>query len=459
VDTLNLQIQGFALGASSDVCHFLLRVFGFKKPKRSYTFIGKGKKRVFEPNHAHSEEPARKVIHVDMDAFYASVEMRDRPELRGRPLIVGGSPESRAVVCSASYEARARGVRSAMPCSRAARLCPDAVFVRPNFEKYTAASRDIRAIFRQVTDQIEPLSLDEAYLDVTRHHWAVDPSETRASRLAQWICAEIRARLGLSASAGVAPNKLVAKIASDFRKPGGLTVVAPERVEQFMAPLPVGRLWGVGEKTEKRLHELGYFSVTDLRRSSAERLAMELGNFGPELYRQAWGIDHRPVISHWEARSRGSERTFLRDIQDVGRLLEVIDQLCSELASEGEAPNQSEDRARSAGPAPRLGLLEKAARTVTVKIRYEDFTTLTRSLTLQGSTRDLDEIAAIARELLFKNTEVGIRPVRLLGVSVSGFAESGPDSEGPEQELGRQLWLPTVHRDWGQFKGNSPSGS
>lgn len=372
-------------------------------------------------------EPVRKIIHVDMDAFYVSVEVRDRPELRGRPVIVGGSPQSRGVVCSASYEARRFGVRSAMACSRAQRLCPQAVFVHPNFEKYTEASREIRAIFREVTDRIEPLSLDEAYLDVTQNH----RGEKHAMVLARWIREEIRSRLGLTASAGVGPNKLIAKIASDFRKPDGLTVIPPERVEAFLAPLQVGRLWGVGEKTEKRLNDLGFFKVEDLRSSTPEFLREKLGSYGPELYRQAFGLDDREVISHWEPKSRGSERTFSQDIAEAGKLLLILDELADEVARE-------------------IARLQKPARTVTVKIRYGDFTTLTRSKTLAFATDRFEEISEVARELLFKNTEVGSRAVRLLGLSMSGFAEdaeSGAEKwpETWEQvKPGDQLWLPFV---------------
>ena len=346
-----------------------------------------------------TEAITRKIIHVDMDAFYASVEVRDHPELRGRPLVVGGSPEGRSVVCSASYEARRFGVRSAMACSRARRLCPQAIFVHPNFDRYTEVSAQIREIFHEVTDRVEPLSLDEAYLDVTQNHH----SESQASKLATWIRSEILRRTGLTASAGVAPNKLVAKIASDFRKPDGLTVVAPERVEAFMAPLAVGRLWGVGEKTEARLKELGLVTVADLRARTPDELEKLLGGFGRELHRQAWGIDHREVISHWEPRSRGSERTFRQDIQESGRLLDVVDELAGEVVGE-------------------IRRISKPARTVTLKIRYHDFTTITRSQTLALPTDELSVVAPLARELLFRNTEVGVRPVRLLGLSLGGFA-------------------------------------
>ena len=371
----------------------------------------------------------RKIIHVDMDAFFASVEIRDRPELRGRPVVVGGSPEGRGVVCAASYEARKFGVRSAISCRKAFQLCPQAVFVSPRFDRYQEVSREIRAVFREVTDRIEPLSLDEAYLDVTENHFG----EERAGILARWIRAEIRARLGLTASAGVAPNKLVAKIASDYRKPDGLTVVAPERVEQFMSGFSVGRLWGVGEKTEKRLNEAGFFKVTDLRASTPEKLRELLGSFGPDLYEQSWGRDDRPVISHWEPKSRGSERTFSRDIQDASHLMAIIDELASEV---------SEDLERIGRP----------GRTVTLKIRYGDFETITRSETIALPTQDALVIGETARALLFKNTEVGERPVRLLGLSMSSLV--GPSGDLDESGgTPEQLWLPfTANR-------NDPRGS
>ncbi len=360
----------------------------------------------------------RKIIHVDMDAFFASVEIRDRPELRGRPVVVGGSPEGRGVVCAASYEARKFGVRSAISCRKAYQLCPQAVFVQPRFDRYQEVSREIRGIFREVTDRIEPLSLDEAYLDVTENHFG----EARAGILARWIRAEIKSRLGLTASAGVAPNKLVAKIASDYRKPDGLTVVAPERVEQFMAGFKVGRLWGVGEKTEKRLNEAGFFNVTDLRASTPEKLRELLGSFGPDLFEQSWGRDDRPVISHWEPKSRGSERTFSRDIQDASHLMAIVDELASEVAEDLE----------------RIG---RPGRTVTLKIRYGDFETITRSETITLPTQDPLVIGETARALLFKNTEVGARPVRLLGLSMSSLV--GPSGDLDEaSSTPEQLWLP-----------------
>ncbi len=352
----------------------------------------------------------RKIIHVDMDAFYASVEKHDREELRDIPVIVGGSPEGRGVVASCCYDARRYGVRSAMSARMAARLCPSAAFVFPRFERYREVSSQIRAVFREVTDRVEPLSLDEAYLDVTQNH----RGEPLAGRLAQWIRSEIRLRTGLTASAGVGPNKLVAKIASDLNKPDGLTIIPPQRVESLLAGLPVGRLWGVGPRTAERLERLGCFKVEDLRRAPLQALEAALGRFGRELQEQAWGRDQREVISHWDPKSRGAETTFSEDILDVGRLLRVVDDLAAEVAE---------------------GLIEmgRPGRSVTLKIRYSNFETITRSQTTMRPTARAARISEMARELLFRETEVGIRPLRLLGLSVGSLVS---EDEGPEQ-----LWL------------------
>ncbi|HUP56393.1 MAG TPA: DNA polymerase IV, partial [Bdellovibrionota bacterium] len=269
----------------------------------------------------------RKIIHVDMDAFYTSVEQRDRPELRGKPVVVGGSAEGRGVVASASYEARKFGVRSAMPSKRAAQLCPNLIFVRPNFEKYTEASRRIRAIFESVTELVEPLSLDEAYLDVTENKLG----EPLAGKLAILIKRRIRDELQLTASAGVGPNKFVAKIASDLKKPDGLVVVPPERVREFVDPLPVERFWGVGPATAKRLHSLGLRTGKDVRECSLSILEAALGKFGAFLHGLSQGIDDRAVESDWDPKSRGAETTFGKDLLEVPRLQQVLDELSQEV--------------------------------------------------------------------------------------------------------------------------------
>ncbi|MFT3928174.1 MAG: DNA polymerase IV [Myxococcales bacterium] len=356
------------------------------------------------------EERPRKIIHVDMDAFYASVEQRDRPELRGRPVIVGGRPGMRGVVAACSYEARAFGVRSAMPTTRAERLCPDAVFVRPRMDRYVGVSREVRQIFRQVTDRVEPLSLDEAYLDVTENKL----SEPSAGKLARHLKEEIKQRTGLTASAGVGPSKLVAKIASDVNKPDGFLVVRPEDVAAFLAPLPVSRLWGVGPKTAERLAELNIKTVEDVRRADIGTLTQRLGRYGAYLLAQAWGDDDRTVESEREAKSRGSETTFLEDEWSVSALCHTLQGLSEQVSAE-------------------LVSMETRARTVTLKLRYADFTTITRSRSVPRPLQDAASIYEIAKDLLVTATQAGSQAVRLIGVSVSTLQRPG----APEQ-----LFLP-----------------
>lgn len=353
--------------------------------------------------------PVRKIIHVDMDAFYASVEQRDRPELRGKPVVVGGRPQSRGVVASCSYEARKFGVRSAMSCAQAARICPQAEFVRPNFTKYVEASHAIREIFLEYTDLVQPLSLDEAYLDVTVNK----RGEPSASKIAREIKARIQERIQLTASAGVGPNKFIAKLASDFRKPDGLVIVPPEKVAAFVEKLPVERLWGVGPATAKRLHEAGFRTTADLRAVSAASLEQRFGSLGPFLHDLAHGIDDREVDPSRESKSIGAETTFDRDISDPDRLAVKIRELSQELADS-------------------LQKEHKPAKTITLKLRYEDFSTITRSKTLARFTDDADLIAATAEKMLRENTDIATRSARLIGVSVSKlWNESEPE----------QLWL------------------
>jgi len=340
----------------------------------------------------------RKIIHVDMDAFYASVEQRDRPELRNRPVIVGGRPDARGVVAACSYEARVFGIRSAMPSSQAYRLCKEAVFLRPRMAHYAEISREIRAIFATVSDRVEPLSLDEAYLDVTENKLG----EPLAGKLAQKLRHEIRRITGLTASAGVGPCKLVAKIASDVNKPNGLCVVPPEAVADFLAPLPVGRLWGVGPKTVQRLEELGIRSVLDVRNAAPELLERRLGRYGELLQQLAWGNDARHVESHRERKSRGSETTFPADVTDLTELCEALHGLSEEVGAE-------------------LKGTELGARTCTLKLRYGDFQTITRSRSFGEPLRDGGALYRAARELLFTATEADTRPVRLIGVAASAF--------------------------------------
>jgi DNA polymerase-4 len=336
----------------------------------------------------------RKIIHVDMDAFYASVEQRDRPELRGRPLVVGGEPNTRGVVAACSYEARRFGVHSAMSCAQAYRLCPDAIFVRPRMARYVEVSGQIREIFRSVTGQVEPLSLDEAYLDVTHNHL----SEPMASKLARQIKRLIWERTALVASAGVGPSKLVAKIASDLDKPDGFRVVLPEQVLDFLAPLPVTRLWGVGPATAERLSALGVKTIADVRRLDPALLAQRFGKYGTQLLRLAMGDDPRPVEPRMRPKSRGSETTFADDLLDLAALSEVLRDQCADVAA---------DLARG-------GL---RARSVTLKLRYDDFATITRSRSVVQPMCEAEVLYQLALALLLGSTEAGSRPVRLIGVS------------------------------------------
>jgi len=341
-----------------------------------------------------------------MDAFYASVEQRDKPELRGLPVAVGGSPEQRGVVAAASYEARVFGVRSAMPMARAVRLCPSLVIVRPDFARYRSASQSVFAIFRQVTALVEPLSLDEAYLDVTENAWG----ETLGQTVARRIKEEIKAATGLTASAGVAPNKFLAKIASGWKKPDGLTVIAPERVEQFLHRLPVDALWGVGPVTAQRLRDRGIERLVDVRTASAATLQEAVGGHADWLRRLAEGLDDRPVEPNQPAKSAGTENTFSQDLTDLLEIRKEVD----EMARDGAA------------------WLERKhlfCRTVTIKVRYSDFTTITRSHSSDRPTRDADEISARAVSLLDR-TEAGQRPVRLLGVSVHNLVDPSEKRAG-----------------------------
>src|SRR5882757_6766885 len=261
-----------------------------------------------------------RILHVDMDAFYASVEQRDDPALRGKPLAVGGRPEGRGVVAAASYEARAFGVYSAMPMSRAVRLCPSLLIVRPDFARYKAASNAVFSIFREVTPLVEPLSLDEAYLDVTENAWG----ETFATSVARRLKERIRADTGLTASAGVAPNKFLAKIASGWKKPDGLTVISPDRVEPFLQKLPVDALWGVGPVTARKLRARGIERLVDVRAVELELLRETVGSLADWLRQLANGVDDRPVVPNREAKSSGSESTYPEDLTDLTTIREEI---------------------------------------------------------------------------------------------------------------------------------------
>src|SRR6478736_7692012 len=270
----------------------------------------------------------RRILHVDMDAFYASVEQRDDPSLRGKPVAVGGSAESRGVVCAASYEARQFGVRSAMPMSRAVRLCPTLVIIPPSFRKYRSVSSEVFGLFREVTPLVEPLSLDEAYLDVTENAWGETLGRTVAARLK----AVIREKTCLTASAGVAPNKFLAKIASGWKKPDGLTVIAPERMESFLRELPVDALWGVGPVTAQRLRERGIQRLVDVRTADPEVLRAAVGSMTEWLQKLAAGQDDRAVEPNRPAKSAGSEETYATDLHSLEEIKREVDQLARGVA-------------------------------------------------------------------------------------------------------------------------------
>ena len=340
--------------------------------------------------------PERKIIHIDMDAFFASVEQRDDPSLRGKPVAVGGAG-GRGVVAAASYEARTFGVKSAMPSVTALRLCPDLLFVPPRFDAYRAVSHQIRAIFADYTDLIEPLSLDEAYLDVTIDRRALGT----ATAIGEEIRARIRADTGLTASAGVSYNKFIAKLASDQNKPDGLCVIPPSKGPAFVASLPVRRFHGVGPVTAARMEKLGIHTGADLRAQAPEFLTRHFGSSGRYFHDAARGIDNRPVRSERQVKSVGAESTFATDVSDLAAaraaLAPILDSLMRRVESSGAA-----------------------GRTVTLKVRYSDFTLRTRSRSLVHATRDGAMIARIADDLLQQLADLS-RGVRLLGVSLSAI--------------------------------------
>ena len=346
------------------------------------------------------------ILHIDMDAFYASVEERERPELKGKPVIVGGSPTGRGVVAAANYKAREFGVHSAMPASRAARLCPQAVFLPSRIDFYAAVSEQIQKIFCDYTPLVEPLSLDEAFLDVTA-------SETRfggAEAIGRTIKERIKKELRLTASVGIAPNKFVAKVASDLGKPDGFVIVSPGGVQAFLDPLPVSRLWGVGKVTRGLLEEKGIRTIEQVRRQTSGRLHDLLGKWGDHLWELAQGRDDRAVVPDREAKSISHETTFETDHRDLRLLRSYIVELAEQVAR----------RLR------RHGL---RARTVEIKIRFADFKTITRSRTLSKATQTTQELVSAAVDLLKTHLPEKHRGVRLVGMGVSQL-DSGEPAQG-----------------------------
>ena len=339
----------------------------------------------------------RKIIHIDMDAFYASIEQLDNAELKGKPVIVGGRPDSRGVVAACSYEARRFGVHSAMPCSRAYFLCPQANFVRPRMDRYKELSSTIMDIFKRYTDIVEPLSLDEAFLDISNNKMA----EPSATILANEIRKTILTETGLTASAGVSCNKFVAKIASDINKPNGMCVIKPEEIPDFLANLPIGKFFGVGKVTERKMKSLGIKTGRDLKSHTREELVEHFGKSGLFYYDIVRGKDLRPVTAKRIRKSIGAERTLKEDIDNIDEIVAILEQMSIRISESLQKRNSN-------------------CRTITLKVRYSDFSTVTRSFTSKSPLLHQDEIFSLVPRLL-DATEAGYRKVRLLGLSASNL--------------------------------------
>lgn len=346
------------------------------------------------------KKPVRKIIHIDMDAFYASVEQRDNPELKGKPIAVGGSPEGRGgVVATCSYEARKFGVRSAMPSKKAMQLCPQIIFIKPRFDVYKEVSRQVRTIFHRYTDLIEPLSLDEAYLDVTEDKQQIGS----AIDIAELIRKAIKEELHLTASAGISINKFVAKIASDMRKPDGLTFIGPSKVESFIEALAIEKFYGVGKVTAEKMKAMNIHIGVDLKKLSEKQLVQHFGKVGRFYFRIVRGIDDRPVEPNQETKSIAAEDTFPEDLTTLDEMNKELEKLAPIVYG-------------------RLIKHQLKARTITVKIKYHDFKIVTRSKSFTEPMDDLSVIISTAKELLL-NTEPDDVRIRLLGISVSNFRE------------------------------------
>ena len=350
-------------------------------------------------------QPIRKIIHIDMDAFYASVEQRDRPEFKGKPVIVGGDPKSRGVVAACSYEARKFGIHSAMASVTAYRLCPGAVFIRPRFDMYREVSAQLREIFYEYTGLVEPLSLDEAFLDVTENYKGM-PSATLIAR-------ELKKKIfqrtgGLTSSAGVSFNKFLAKVASDINKPDGITVITPEMADEFIDKLPIRKFFGVGKVTEEKMLNIGIKTGADLKKYKKEQLIQIFGKSGNYFYDIAHGLDDRPVEPNRIRKSIGKETTFSEDIDDTDHIIEILEDIAAKLEN---------------------SLIKKDAkgRTITLKMKYFDFQSITRSITIDEPAESASVIMKYVKPLLAK-TEAGEKKVRLLGISISNFDDQETNS-------------------------------
>ena len=341
------------------------------------------------------------ILHVDMDAFYASIEIRDQPALIGKPVVVGGSPQGRGVISAASYEARKFGLHSAMSAAKALRLCPQVVFVRPRMEHYAAISKQIREIFFRFTSLIEPIALDEAFLDVSGSEGLFGPAKSIAMQIKQ----AIRSETGLCASAGIATNKFLAKIASDLEKPDGLTMVEPDGIHEFLGPLPISKLWGVGKVTCRRFESIGVTTVGRLRQMPLETLTAWFGVHGEHFWRLARGLDSRPVVSDRDARSISHESTFANDLSDADALVAWILELADQVSR-------------------RLRRYDIVAKTATIKIRYSDFKTITRSHTFAERTDSSGQLGAVGRQLLESVLADSDQLQQRGGVRLLGFSTS-----------------------------------
>ena len=377
--------------------------------------------------------PQREILHVDMDAFYASVEEREDPSLVGKPVIVSGRPDGRGVVSAANYVARRYGVQSAMPAARAVRLCPNGVFLPPRHRLYAEVSREINSVFKHFTPLVEPLALDEAFLDVTGSMRLFGPG----IQIARAVKDTILQRTQLIASVGVAPNKFLAKLASDVQKPDALVWVKPGEEQDFLDPLPVRRIWGVGRRTADTLERIGVQTVCDLRAQPLELLEELFGKQGNHIAQLARGVDDRPVVAEHEARSISHETTFAEDVADAAVMRAWLLELADQVAS----------RARK---------LELSGRTIQIKVRFGDFKTITRSVTLERSTHSSREVRAAVDMLFTERLGVALRPVRLLGAGLSGF---GPDGNAQDDLFGdalrekEQVLDDVVDRARGRFGG------
>jgi DNA polymerase-4 len=342
-------------------------------------------------------EELRQIIHVDMDAYYASIEQRDHPELRGMPVVVGGDRYGRGVVTTCSYEARKYGIHSAMPSKIAYQRCPHAIFIKPRFNLYQEISEQIMEIFHRFSEHVQPLSLDEAYLDVS----AISKNFTTSKLLALQIKNEIKKQTGLTASVGVSFNKFLAKVASDFNKPNGITVITLDNADEFIDNLPIGKFYGIGKVTEKKMLKLGIKTGADLKEFGPEKLKKYFGIAGEYYYNCAIGIDNRPVMIHWTRKSLGHERTLYSDIDNIDEMLKILENLAQRI----------EEYLKEHG---------LQGRTITLKMRYQNYQRITRGVTLSEPIDDAKIIMLNIKKLLGK-TKAGERKVRLLGIAISNF--------------------------------------